>query len=595
MMRLIGLKFLILFATIGQFQSVVCGAELSSEELQSLTLEAQRVLRDRCQNCHNGSKKEGGRLTVLDYSVLTETVPGETYETYIKPGSLKDSGIWEQVAVLKEMPKNGEPLTDVELKTLRQWIENGAPSWEQSRPLEFLTEQTILKSIRDYLTNANASSVPHLRFFSIANLYNDPDHSERDLNIYRAALSKAVNAMSRGGRVFVPKSIDSTNTVFVINLSDLGWDDSWKSVLKAYPYGMKPVDTPQNPDSRRLYDAIRNIYQSNDAEFDDVAYIRADWFVARATRPQIYHELLGIPDDLQSFYSARGIDDYGKSFRNATLKRAGMFRSLVSSQNRLVEVHKEGKVWLSYDFKSNSKSSNLSLRPLGPKGVSGNESLEQFAFEHDGGEIIFELDNGLHGYMLIRASDNRRIDEGPVQIVFDATQVSGSPLIVTGLSCLACHKTGLKPLTDDIREGHSLTFNPDAAEQVKALYPPKPEMDAILDKANRRYQDALREAIGEFFDPNQDLMKVPEPIGFVAQDYEHNIDLKRAALELGLSDPDELKVQIRSRSISSFGLAPLGKEKGAIKRAFWETSEGLGASVFQHVAGLIGSGTPVGG
>ena len=559
---------------------------------KQLALEAQRIFSERCQSCHNGVKREGGRLNVLDHSLLTETVSGETYETYIVKEDLKNSGIWNRVAVLKDMPPKGGPLTEAEISAIRNWIEQGAPSWDSAREIKFITEQDQLRDIRNYLTEVDLRTVPQLRFFSLANIYNDPSYSERDLNLFRAALSKAVNAMSRAGTIFVPKSINETKTLFAINIADLGWGDDWSDVIKAYPYGLKPIQTPANPDSRKYYDAISSLYTSAEAEFDDVAIIRADWFIARATRPPLYHKLAGIPDSPAVFFREQGVTDFSRSYRDGTLKRAGMFKSGVSSQNRLVEVHRDGRVWMSYDFKKNDQESNLSLRPLGPKGIPGNP-FEQFAFNHDGGEVIFQRDNGLHGYMLIGVKDGSgvRINEGPVEIVYDVSQVSGSPLIVNGLSCMACHKSGLKPLDDDIRDGHSLTANNKAADQVRLLYPPKEQMDAMIRKANDRFQDALRETIGGFFEEGQDLMKLPEPIGFVAQNFEHNVTLQRAAIELGMIEPKELEVQVRGKAVNQFGLAPL-QGGGSIKRGFWETRDNIGASVFQQVSSLLGVGTP---
>ncbi len=593
-----GLKgiFFLTGAVLMLFSSAVFAQDSAvPEEPDPLALEAQRILKERCANCHNGQKREGGRLSVEDYEVLTETVAGETYETFVKPGSLKESGIWDQVAVLREMPKNGDPLSKEELSTLRSWIEKGAPSWETSRKIDFVTEQQQLKAIRDFLTDAEPRKIPQLRFFTLANIYNDPSYSERDLNLHRAALSKAVNAMSRAGAIVLPTAIDTQKTIYAVNISELGWQNDWKEVVRKYPYGVKPLSNKGNPDVRRLYDAIEKLYTSAGAEFDGVAVVRGDWFVARATRPELYHRLSGTPTDLAEFFRQQGIRDFATSFKEGTLKRAGMFRSGVSSQNRLVEVHRDGRVWMSYDFKRNNGDSNLSLRPLGPQKTPGNEAFAQFAFQHDGGEVIYERDNGLHGYLLIgldKDGKGVRINEGPVDIVYDVTQVSGSPLIVNGLSCMSCHKAGLKDLSDDIREGHSVK-EPAAAEQVKLLYPPREEMTGMIDKANQKFQEALRETIGAYFDKGQDLMKLPEPIGYVAQNFDHNVTLQRAALELGLADVKELEFGLKGRQISEFGLAPLGQPNGSIKRGFWENTDGVGASVFQKVALLLGLGSSV--
>ena len=57
------------------------------------------------------------------------------------------------------------------------------------------------------------------------------------------------------------------------------------------------------------------------------------------------------------------------------------------------------------------------------------------AFEHAGGEIIFQLPNKLQGYLLVNSKDER-IAAGPIEIVSDALQTSGTATI-DGLA-LAC-------------------------------------------------------------------------------------------------------------------------------------------------------------
>ena len=54
------------------------------------------------------------------------------------------------------------------------------------------------------------------------------------------------------------------------------------------------------------------------------------------------------------------------------------------------------------------------------RAFAGNPFADQ-AFEHDGGEIIFNLPNGLQGYLLVDGK-GERIDEGPIEIVSDASK-----------------------------------------------------------------------------------------------------------------------------------------------------------------------------
>ena len=80
-----------------------------------------------------------------------------------------------------------------------------------------------------------------------------------------------------------------------------------------------------------------------------------------------------------------------------------------------------------------------------------NGKYTMMEFCHDGGEMIFNLPNGLQGYMLVNGKDVR-IDAGPIDVVRDSQETTGTPQIVNGLSwAMACHDRGIKTVADTIR------------------------------------------------------------------------------------------------------------------------------------------------
>src|SRR5207245_10560041 len=104
--------------------------------------------------------------------------------------------------------------------------------------------------------------------------------------------------------------------------------------------------------------------------------------------------------------------------------RTGFIGSGISRNNRVLERHDamNGPYWRTYDFDAIPQNlvdrdilladrRNLFAYPLGP-GFGDN------VFQHAGGEAIFALPNGLHGYILINAN-NVRLDKGPIAIVSD--------------------------------------------------------------------------------------------------------------------------------------------------------------------------------
>src|SRR5262249_24742039 len=141
-------------------------------------------------------------------------------------------------------------------------------------------------------------------------------------------------------------------------------------------------------------------------------YVRGDWFVAAAARPPLYHDVLQLPKTDRELEAMLRVD-VAQNLRQDRVARAGFNSSGVSRNNRLIERHESGAVvyWKSYDFGSNAGRQNLFAHPLGP-----GDCLT--TFQHDGGEIIFNLPNGLQAYLLV-AGDGRRIDKGPTAIVSD--------------------------------------------------------------------------------------------------------------------------------------------------------------------------------
>ncbi|MCA9082918.1 MAG: hypothetical protein KDA81_02625 [Planctomycetaceae bacterium] len=554
----------------------------AASSADDLAQQAFGILQQRCYKCH-GAEKQTERMEALAHNIMLEDAGDETY---VVPGDLKASYLWVRVGIEKDMPPKKhlpEGMPAEEIEVLRNWILEGAPAWKGSHERPFITEIDVLNSIANHLFNSgDASTRKFVRYFSITHLYNNPNVSDRDLRLYRAALSKSLNSMSRGSVIVVPTAVNEQQTIYSVDLRKLGWQDLllWEEVVGRYPYGLKPIDLRQ----RQYFDKVAELY--GEVAFDGFPYVRADWFIVTATRPPIYHKLLDIPEDLKDLYSRLKIDPE-ENFQIETAQRAGMFESGVSGQNRLVEYHNGGAFWISYDFKSDAGRSNLALFPLGPK-FEGND-FNKFAFEHDGGEIIWELDNGMHGYMLVKGT-GERIDDGPVEIVFDKNHTSGSPLIVNGISCIACHKKGMQPLVDDIRNGHALRFNNEAAQKVERLYPPAAQMTRVMDETNEKFYSALKKAIGPFFDPDTDLLKLPEPVSFVATEYDKNVDIIAASRELGFEREDDLRLQLSGRNIQQLGLGPLSEPKGTVKRAFWESAES-GISIYQKAANEVGFGS----
>ena len=556
------------------------------EQREELAAQARGVLRTHCHRCHNGPGSEGGNLDYLDVAALTKA-------QLIQPGAPDRSRLMQRVAKA-EMPPKPDRLYVEEAEVIRRWIAAGAPAFPMAEAArQQVGLEAVLTAVRDHLRQAPSDDRPYLRFFTLHNLANDPRTSLDDLRSSRAALSKVLNSLSWNPKIHVPRAIDEAQVVFAIDLRDYDWDrtDVWQKIMRAYPYGLKYRNHPQ----RAL--------QSLDAELEELTgcmlpWIRADWFIATATRPPLYHRILDLPGTARELEERLKVDIAG-SFRDPRpdrIARAGFHKSGVSGQNRLVERHRSayGYYWKSYDFKPDSPRTRLTRFPLGPLNLfpANEHPFASQAFIHDGGEIIFTLPNRLQGYMLIDGQD-QRIDEGPIQVVSDALKTSGTNSIFNGVSCMACHKHGVIGFQDVLRDGHAV-FG-DAQRAVEKLFPPQKEMDQLLAQDERDFLAALEATIGPFVKvaENQqlDIKDFAEPVGEIARRYRLGfLDLRTVALEIDLQQPEELKKKVGEKTFKQLGLEALLRTGGVISRLEWESSSEQrdGISLMQELARELG-------
>lgn len=560
---------------------------IADDDPNLIAAQARGVLRQYCHRCHHGEGSEGGDFDFLKHPDLVRKVGGD--QPLVVAGKPDESYLFERVVKNQMPPKSiRERPSTADKEILRKWIAAGAPVFVDAAgpQRKFITLPETLAAVRDHLQNSPRSEREHLRYFTLTHLHNNPNVLDDDLRLYRAALSKAINSLSWEPNIIRPESIDKTETVLVVNVRHLGWNgDLWRAVMAAYPYGLKYRNHPTE-DLRKLDEEICNLTVC------DMPLVRADWFVATATRPPLYHTLLQIPKTAGQLEKRLGVS-VRDNFEMDNLARAAFAKSGVSGQNRLVERHATtkpagGAYWKSYDFKPDAGRAKLVRFPLGPLNLfpEGKHPFAGQAFIHDGGEIIFSLPNGLQGYMLINGKDER-IDEGPVQVVSDSLKTSGTPSIFTGLSCMACHKHGMIELKDTIRDANAV-FG-DAEKKVRKLYVEVKRMSELVQQDEKRFLDALEKCIGAFLragpDAKKPLKEFPEPIGEVARTYRIGfLDAKAVACELDLVDPNTLLIKVGETNLKKLGLEPLLKG-GVISRLEWEAVDG--SSLMQEVARVL--------
>jgi hypothetical protein len=490
------------------------------------------ILAKNCGACHGpGGKNQGGFSFVLDRDRLIS-------RNFVRPGKPGESLILQRI-VDGEMPPDGKkPVpTESERVSLRQWIEAGAPPWQPSPPPKLVTTAALLKIVRDDLQSLDPRQRRFARYLTLTHLNT---LLPEDVQRHRHAVAKLVNALSWQARVTRPLAIDGAETVYRLDLRDYKWSArSWDRLAATYPYRLGELSEPS-----KAITALTGC---------DLPVLRADWFVATASRPPFYHDFLDLPSTAGSLERLLQAD-VEADLRDDNAVRAGFNGSGVARNNRILERHPaaHGAYWKSYDFADNTNRQNIFEHPLGP-GASG--------FQHAGGEIIFHLPNGLHGYLLVDGR-GKRLDKAPGDIVSDPKRPD--KLVETGVSCFSCHAKGILPKDDQVRahvQKNAAAFAPADRAAILALFVPPARWKAFIEEDNARFLRAL-ESCGV-------PLTEPETIEAVTLRYESVIDLAAAAAEVSLS-ADDFGARLRKSPELMRSLGALLARGGTVQRQVFQ-------------------------
>ena len=471
------IKSILLFSIIGStlifsvLASVIVGVANAEDSAQRADL----VLEKNCLQCHgeSGSFKE---WLLIEYNSLIQSgsiMPGQPDESELYKRLLGPTENGLQMPP-NQPPFNLPPLTDEEIEIIRIWIENGAPDWNVvDSDRSFITPKRLLETIQHHIETLPIPNRAFARYFSTTHLYN-AGFSTEVLQSHYLALSKLVNSLSWAADIVNPEPINTEQTLFYIDLRNYDWDkDLWPEIEKRYPYNIKYEGADQTD--------LRDLFIDLQSEMScEVPYVYMDWFLGKASEPPLYNEILALPDtdtDLETLLDVDVVSNL-KNDPGVRVWRAGIIISGVSHHNRVVERHKAryGAYWKSYDFAGSSGTKDISAYPL--------------SFEHDGGEVVFNLPNGLQAYHLFDAA-GMRLDKAPTEIVA-LDQASGDPAVYNGISCIGCHTEGIKPFADDIRADIEATEDPiyNKAYALQ-LYVEQDIMDDLVEGDTEQFITAL--------------------------------------------------------------------------------------------------------
>jgi hypothetical protein len=227
----------------------------------------------------------------------------------------------------------------------------------------------------------------------------------------------------------------------------------------------------------------------------------------------------------------------------------------------MVERHetrsRAGYCWASYDFRSSSGRGNILDFPLGPE--KARLAGGQHSFKQAGGEIVFSLPNGFHGYYLADVLGNRLDGAAPTDIVGDRNGITGRVEISNGLSCIVCHDKGIKPIdAPDAVRALASRFSVEEQRLIERLHPERDKFDAIVKADTNRFAAAVKAANAE------PVAGQPECVGALAALFDGEVTIETAAAEIGVGVED-LRRKVDEQN-QLFALRASFKDGGTLQR-----------------------------
>ena len=526
---------------IGLLIFIVGSQNVSAQ--QQIAQDAYAIFQQSCLICHgpDGAYKE---TLLIEHNALIE-------KGTVVPGNPHTSELYNRLLttdIAKRMPLGQPQLSTQAIDTIRNWILAGAPDWAAAPTTDgnFISRSEILNTIETHLMSLAPFDRAFARYFTMTHLYNAGE-TPGILQEHHKALYKLVNSLSWGVTVTNPQPIDPQETIFYIDLRHYEWDrnDGWTKIEAEYPYHIS-FDAPTQTG---LKDQLTRLQGEMKA---DIPSIHVDWFVAQASLPPLYHDLLSLPLTDRELETRLEVD-VAQNLLNAPgvrVWRGGTNNSGVSNNNRVLERHtsRYGAYWKSYDFAGSVGTQNIFTHPL--------------SFTHDGGEVIFNLPNGLQGYYLANAS-GFRLDDAPINIV--SNPAASDPTVRNGLSCFGCHTEGMKTFEDQVRSVIESNATPayDKAQALR-LYAEQSEIDTLLGEDMDRYRVALAKTGGAVDDI--------EPIQRFHEVFQGPVDAAYAAAVVGLETEAFLEKIRENIGLQNIGLLVLGSANGSMKRDAWTSN-----------------------
>ncbi len=259
----------------------------AAESPGDLAIHARSILKKHCVECHDGKAGSRSSLQILDYSQLTSSE--RKLPPFVKKGAPLASQVVEFIEDGSMPPGNRPKLSAEETAIVKAWTAGGAAGYPRQFDDSF-AHAVILADLEAAKQSERAS----YRYFSLHHLL-EKNPAIVGLLPEREAFRKALNGVSK--REFTSlKSIDPTETIFRVDLRELGWsakpfhrigfgangvpkdqpasDTIFDILLLEYPFANMPPATKEA-------EAIVESWLRPIEQIRPIIYMQADWFAER--------------------------------------------------------------------------------------------------------------------------------------------------------------------------------------------------------------------------------------------------------------------------------------------------------------------------
>ena len=321
----------------------------------------------------------------------------------------------------------------------------------------------------------------NVRYLSLAHLQTSGLSNEQMATV-RKATAKLLNSLSWAPALMAPSAVDTGAVLLKISLPDYGWTaQTWETLAAAHPAALG---------------SITGLAALQQATGTTKPIIRADWFVANASTPPLYYALWKAPADVAGLEAMLKLD-LKADLANGQVIRAGLSKSAVSTNDRVIERHTRptGFLWRSFEFGSRTGTRDIFSFPLGSGGSGSAPAAQggvlggllgggaapsngQAAFTSDGSEFFFTLPNGMLAFY-IAGGTGARLNQVP----------GATNTIVAGASCMGCHSKATIQASDEMRAKTKVTG--DVLTAVRKLYVDAPTLSQQLNADSTAYVVSL--------------------------------------------------------------------------------------------------------